>query len=176
MTSPGPQPPVPGQPSVPGPPPGPGVRPPFAAAPVEGRQARTWLGLGVAGAVLVLCCGAGIAAMGGVLVTGVEAINEQAQAAAADYLDAEAEQEWQEAYEQRCPRDRQSESLQQFTDRVSQLPRIESYELEEADISASGRIRVPAEMDYADGSQERLRIPLEQDPQTGMFEVCGLQR
>ena len=162
--------------TIPAPPPGPGVRPPFAAAPVEGRTARLWLGLGLAGAVLALCCGAGVVALGGLIFTGVEAVNEQARAATADYLDAEIAGDWQEAYEQRCARDRRAESLPAFTDRVSSLPRIESYRLDDAAITPEGMIRMPATVRYADGSSERLSVPLVQNSETGRLEVCGLHR
>jgi hypothetical protein len=159
-----------GPPPVPG---GPGVRPPFAAAPVEGRTARLWLSLGVAGALLVLCCGAGIAAVAGLAITGTQAINEQAQRTADDYLSARVDGDWEEAYEQRCQRDRQAESLRAYTERVSALPRIESYELGQIEISPRGDLRLPAVVDYVDGGSERLLVPLDQNPETGQFEVCG---
>lgn len=156
---------------------GPGVRPPFAAAPVEGRTARVWLGLGVAGAVLVLCCGAGIASLGGLAVTSMQAITEQAQRPVDDYLSARVDGEWEDAYEQRCDEDRQDESLAQYIDRVSAPPQIESYDLGEIDIGPRGDFRgLRAVIDYADGSTERLTVPLSQDPETGQFEVCGLER
>jgi hypothetical protein len=161
--------------SPPPPPPGPGVRPPFAAAPVEGRTARLWIGLGVAGAVLALCCGAGIVSLGGLVVIGVQAVNEQAERAVGDYLDAEIAGRWREAYQQRCERDRRVESLSEFTRRASDQPRIRSYELGEVDLTGTD-IRLLAEVEYADGRSERLLVPLERNPETGMLEVCGLDR
>lgn len=164
-------------PSTPAPvPTGPGVRPPFAAAPVEGRTARVWLGLGVAGALLVLCCGVGFASLVGLAVTGVQALNEQSQRAVDDYLSARVEGEWQEAYELRCDQDQQDESLAEYTDRVSGEPRIESYELGEAEITPRGDLQLPAVVDYADEGSERLLVPLAQDPDTGQIEVCGFDR
>lgn len=157
------------------PPRGPGVRPPFSAAPVEGRTIRLWLGLGIGGAVLALCCGAGIASLGGLLVVGVEAVNEQAQRAVGDYFDAEIEGDWERAYQQRCGQDQQAETLQQFTQRVSALPRVESYELGEVDITGA-ELRLPTRVEYEDGRSERLLVPVEQNPETGLLEVCGLDR
>jgi hypothetical protein len=151
------------------------VRPPFSAAPVEGRTVRLWLGLGIGGAVLALCCGAGIVSLGGLLVVGVEAVNEQAQRAVGDYLDAEIEADWEQAYQRRCEGDRQAETLEEFTRRVSAQPRIESYELGEVDL-AGAEVRLPARVEYEDGRTERLLVPLEQNPQTGALEVCGLDR
>lgn|SRR5690606_21804410 len=163
-------------PPAPPPPPGPGVRLPFAAAPVEGRAARVWLGLGVAGAVLALCCGAGVISFGGLFLTSYQALNEQAHRAVGDYLDAEIAGDFEEAYELRCARDRRSESLPEFRDRVSSLPRIESYELSDVEITQAGNVRVPAVVNYEDGRQERLLVPLAQDETTGELEVCGWRR
>jgi hypothetical protein len=151
------------------------VRPPFTAAPVEGRSVRLWIGLGVAAAVLTLCCGAGIASLGGLIVVGVQAVNEQAHRAVGDYLDAEIEGDWEEAYQQRCEQDREAESLAEFTRRVSAQPRIESYELGDVDVTGA-ELRLPTRVEYEDGRSERLLVPLNQDPETGMLEVCGLDR
>lgn len=151
------------------------MRPPFTAAPIEGRSLRLWLGLGIGGAVLALCCGAGIVSLAGLLVVGVEAVNEQAQRTVGDYLDAEIEADWEGAYQQRCAEDRQAETLEEFAGRISALPRIESYELGEADLTGP-ELRLPARVEYEDGRSERLLVPLAQNPQTGLLEVCGLDR
>lgn len=160
------------------PPPGPGVQPPFVVAPVEGRRARTWLGLGLAGGVLAVCCGVGVAAVGGLLVLGERAVNEQAQAAVDDYLAAVVERDWQQAYELRCAADRRAESLPEFRRRVSAGPQIETYEIGEiapqpGDELFSSAVTVPVQVAYADGTRTRLTVPLDQDPQTGQLEVCG---
>jgi len=159
-------------PGPPGPPPGPGVQPPFVAAPVEGRRARTWLGLGLAGAILAACCGVGVVAIGGLLAVGQEAVNEQARRAAGDYLAAVADRNWEEAYELRCRQDRQAESLFEFTSRVSAEPRIGSYQVGDMDPEPDGDITVPVQVTYADGTADRLVFPIEQNP-NGQLEVCG---
>lgn len=165
-----------GPPAGPGaPPPGPGVRPPFPAAPTEGRTARLWLSLGVAGAVLLLCCGAGAVALGGFFGFGFQALNEQAQVAVGDYLDAVVEGDYRRAYDLRCSRDRREESLAEFTGRVTELGRVESYRLGDLDISQSD-LALPADVTYADGRRERLQVPLAQDQSTGELEVCGFNR
>lgn len=155
-------------------PPGPGVQPPFAAPPIEGRTARRWLGLGVAAAVLVMCCGIGGVALGGLLVTMIPALNEQAQRAVGDYLEALADQNWRRAYELRCEADQQAESLAEFTDRVSDRPLITDYDLGDLDyLDVQGdQLRLPAELTYADGTRVVQDFPLVPDPQTGRLEVC----
>lgn len=166
---PGQPPPPPGQPRPPDPPPGPGVQPPFVVAPIEGRRARTWLSLGVAGGLLAACCGVGGVAIGGLFVLGNQAVNEQAQRAVSDYLAAVAGQRWQEAYELRCEDDRDRQSLDDFTRRQAQQPRIESYEVGDLDLA---EMTVPVRVDYADDADARLAVPVAQN-RTGEFEVCG---
>jgi len=153
---------------------GPGVQPPFAAAPIEGRTARRWLGLGVAAAVLVMCCGIGGVGVGGLLLTMIPALNEQAQRAVGDYLDALSEQDWRRAYELRCDTDQRNESLAEFTDRVSGQPLITDYELEDLDYLdvQSDQLRLAAEVTYADGTRDLEVFPLLPDPQSGRLEVC----
>ncbi|MGH3680944.1 MAG: hypothetical protein ACRDT2_11940, partial [Natronosporangium sp.] len=145
---------------------------------------RTWLGLGLAGAVLALCCGVGVVAVGGLLVLGEQAINEQAQRAVSDYLAAVAEQDWEQAHDLRCEPDRRAESLPEFTDRVSAEPRIESYQVGDLRIDSGGggldpeggETTVPVSVTYAGGDSARLIFPVEQNSRTGRFEVCGAVR
>jgi hypothetical protein len=172
LIAPPPPPPPPGPPPGPplGPPPGPGVQPPFVVAPIEGRRARTWLSLGVAGGLLAACCGVGGVAIGGLLVLGTEAVNEQAQTAVGDYLTALVEQDWEQAYELRCEDDREDQSLAEFTQRESTQPQIEVYEVGDLD---TVEMTVPVRVTYADGTGEQLAVPVEQSSQTGRFEVCG---
>ncbi|MFC0532588.1 Rv0361 family membrane protein [Phytohabitans kaempferiae] len=156
---------------MPPPPPGPGVTPPFAAPPVEGRNARLWLGLGVAGLAVVLCCGAGGAALFGLVVTQTEAFNEQARTVVGDYFDSIAEGKYQDAYNLLCDDVREDESPNEFAARVAAEPRITSYRVGEVSLT---RLTVPADVTYAGGGQDRLEISLAQDSSTGQFEVCGI--
>lgn len=163
-----------------GPPSGPGVQPPFAAAPIEGRRTRMWLGVGLASGLLAACCGIGVAAVGGLLVLGQQVVTEQAQRAVTDYLTALTEQDWEQAYELRCARDRRAESLSEFTSRVSGAPAIDSYRIgdlrvdpgrDELDAS-DDELTVPVEVTYADGTAGRLTFPLDQNSAGGL-QVCG---
>jgi hypothetical protein len=155
-------------------PPGPGVRPPFAAAPTEGRTARRWLSVGLAAAALVVFCGIGGVAVGGLVVTLAPAMNEQAQAAVGDYLDALVAEDWEQAHESRCEQDREAEPLSEFIRRVEQEPRIEAYELGSIDwfVADADRLELPAELTYDDGSSEQTTYPLVADPRTGTLQVC----
>jgi hypothetical protein len=156
---------------APPPPPGPGVTPPFAAPPIEGRTARMWLSLGVAGLAAVLCCGAGGTALVGLAITQAESINERADTIVGDYFDALAERKYEDAYELLCDDAQRDESPAQFTARVSREPRVTSYQVGNVDLTD---LTVPADVTYETGGQDQLEITLAQDRGTGEFEVCGI--
>lgn len=167
--------------SVPAPPTGPGVQPPFVAAPVEGRQARIWLGLGIAGGLLVACCGLGVVTVTALGLLSQQALNEQAQRAVSDYLEAKRQGEWEQAYELRCEADQRAQSLPRFVDQVSSGPRIQEYEVGDLRTTpgddpfdpSSGQLDVPVTVTYTNGESDRYRVPLAQDTTTGQLEVCG---
>ena len=155
------------------PPPGPGVQPPFAAPPIDGDRTRVWVGLGVGAAALVLCCVGGVAAVGGLMVTGVRAVNEQSQAAVTHYLDAFIKEDYRAAYSQLCDVEQKRETAQQFADRISRGPRVVSYTLHDTEVAQ--RIVVPADVSFTTGTARALRFVLDQDTGEGRFEVCGIE-
>jgi len=162
---------------VPGPtypvPAGPGVAPPFAAPPAEGRTARVWIGLGVAALALLLCCGGGTVALVGLIVTGAEAIDEQARIAVGDYFEAVSQQDFGAAYDMLCAEAQRRESASEFARRLATEPEITGYEV--GQVSVTSRIVVPVEVDYARGGEDTLRVSLNQDTGTGELEVCGVE-
>ncbi|HEU5109021.1 MAG TPA: hypothetical protein VFT95_10755 [Micromonosporaceae bacterium] len=167
--------PVVGVPPSPSPPPrGPGVTPPFPAPPVEGRSTRLWLGLGAAGLATVLCCGGGLAALIGLGVTGAQAINERAHVAVSSYLDDVRAGRYDDAYAALCPALRRQETADQFADRVADEPSISGYDMRT--VSNPSELVLPVDVRYADGTADTLRFRLEQDVNTGEFEVCGIDR
>jgi hypothetical protein len=96
-----------------------------------------------------------------------------------DYLAAVVEEDWEQAYEQRCPQDQQAESLSAFTSRVSSQPRIESYEVGDLTLEqGAGGVfdaesTVAVRVTYTGGAGASLTFPVEQNPDTGDFQVCG---
>jgi len=157
--------------SAPPPPPGPGVTPPFPAPPIEGRSTRLWLRLGVAGLATLVCCGGGLAAAVGLVVTGTRAINEQAQIVVGEYLDDVRAGRYVEAYEFLCDELQDRETRGQFADRVGDEPKINDFVVGEA--SLINGIELPVDVTYSSGGQKRLRFVLVQDRGTGELEVCG---
>jgi hypothetical protein len=156
---------------APAPPAGPGVQPPFAAPPSEGRTARVWWGLGVAGLAVVLCCGAGLASFAGLVITGTAAINEQSHAAVEDYLQAVGAGRYRQAYQQLCDELRERQSLGEFTEQVSAQPRVSEYELRESRVRNNGDIVVPADVTYEDGEETAVTYRVVQEG--GAIRFCG---
>lgn len=156
---------------VPAPPTGPGVAPPFPAPPTEGRTARVWIGLGVAGLAVALCCGGGATALVGLVVTGSEAVNEQAHVVVGDYLNAVKNHEYDKAYGLLCDAVQGRESPRQFAQRVAAGPQITSYHI--GQLGLTGDLTVPVEVTYEGGAQDTRRVALAQDTGTGRLEVCG---
>lgn len=157
---------------VPAPPPGPGVTPPFAAPPTEGRTMRMWIGLGVAGLAVLLCCGGGVAAVVGLTVAGTEAINEQARAVAGDYFEAVSNEEYDKAYDFLCDAAQRRESPREFEERVSEEPEIDSFLIGEVTVVSD--LIVPVGVTYAGGGRDDLQVRLAQDGRTGALEICGI--
>ncbi|WP_239095814.1 Rv0361 family membrane protein [Micromonospora lutea] len=156
---------------VPVPPTGPGAAPPFAAPPTEGGRSRLWLGLGAGALALLLCCGGGGTAVVGLLVSGVQAIEEQGRTVSADYYRALSNGDYGQAYDQLCEDARRRESRQEFERRSAAEPQISSYRVGDVDTTT---LTVPVEVTYSGGGQERQQVVLAQDPQTGGMEVCGV--
>jgi hypothetical protein len=159
-------------PFIPPPPVGPGVQPPFPAPPVEGKGRRLGMSLGIGAGVLVLVCGGGVAALAGLISSASGALDEQAQAAVGDYLNALKAGNYDEAYESLCDRAQRDESESEFRSRVSALEPIVSWRLGE--LTLTYEISVPVQATYAGGDVKELEAVLDQNTSTGAFEVCEL--
>ncbi|ASW57905.1 hypothetical protein CIK06_21865 [Plantactinospora sp. KBS50] len=166
-----PAPPAPGA-GVPGPPPGPGATPPFAAPPTEGRSVRVWLGLGVGALAALVCCGGGGAALVGLVVSGTQALNEQARVVVNDYLQAVRDKEFDKAYGLLCDADQRRETPEEFSARLATEPDITTYHVGNA--TSPPDVTVPVTVTYATGDQRSEQVELAQDSSTGRFEVCGI--
>ena len=158
-------------PQIPAPPQGPGVHPPFPAPPVEGKGKRVGLSLGIGAAVLVLVCGGGGVALAGLVASSQGAIQERAQAAVRQYLDAVQDKQYEKAYGLLCDQAQDDESPAEFRLRVSREPQIEDYRLGDYDLISGA---VPVDATYTDGDTAQLEAVLGQDRGTGEFEVCQL--
>jgi hypothetical protein len=154
------------------PPAGPGVQPPFAAPPIDGDRTRVWVGLGVGAGLLALCCVGGAAGLGGLMVTAVEAINEQARATAKQYLDALVDEDYPAAYRVLCDAEQDRLSPEDLRARFSS-DRVTSYRIYQPRVTST--VVVPVDVAFDDGDRGTWRLLLERDSDTDEFEVCGLE-
>jgi hypothetical protein len=132
-----------------------------------------WLGLGVAGLAVLLCCGGGAAGLVGLAVTGMQAQSEQARAVVGDYLGALKDKQYDRAYGLLCDAEQQRESPAEFEQRASTEPEITSYTVGRAERTQP--VRVPVELVYAGGDRDSRRVTLAQDTGNGRLEVCGIR-
>ncbi|GAA2640363.1 hypothetical protein [Paractinoplanes durhamensis] len=156
---------------VPAPPQGPGVYPPFPAPPVEGKGKRIGWGIGIAAGVIVLICGGGTAALIGIGVSTSGSLQERAEAAVGDYLDAVAAKRYDQAYGLLCDDAQQDESAAEFRTRVTGEQTITDYTFGDLNFVT---LALPVDATYSDGATAELEAYLGQDTSTGAFEVCRL--
>lgn len=159
---------------VPDPPRGPGVIPPFPAPPVEGKGLRIGLGLGIGAGVAVLVCGGGIAAVIGLGATMTSALNEQAHVVTGDYFEALEAKKFDEAYGMLCQSEKDRQSQAEFVRSEEAADPISSHQVGDLDLTAVD-LTVPVEVTYTDGRTGTLEVYLEQSPDTGAFQVCGVE-
>jgi hypothetical protein len=118
----------PGYGGPPAPPQGPGVAPPFAAPPRDRDNKRLWIGLGVGGLVLALCCVGGVLGIGVIASGSEDLVRGQATSVVRTYLEALAEQSYTDAYDQLCGKITQNLSRRDFEVQVGQ-PRVTQYSI-----------------------------------------------
>jgi hypothetical protein len=172
-SAPAPEPPR-GPAPVPDPPRGPGVHPPFPAPPVEGKGLRIGLGLGIGAAVVLLVCGGGIAATIGLGTSMSGALNEQAHVVVGRYLDAIKAQKYAEAYGMLCQSEKDRQSEGDFLAEQAGHDPIQSYHVGHVDLAAVD-LSVPVDVTYTTGQAGALEVYLDQSPDTGQFQVCGVK-
>jgi hypothetical protein len=156
---------------IPAPPQGPGVYPPFPAPPVEGKGKRIGWGLGIAAGVLVLICGGGSAALAGIVISTSGSLQERAEAAVGDYLDAIEAKRYDDAYDRLCDDAQQDESPAEFQARVAGEQAITRYTFGDFNLVT---MALPVDVTYSGGQSSELEAYLGQDTGTGEFEVCRL--
>jgi hypothetical protein len=149
---------------------GPGAAAPFPAPPSEGGGARLGWGLGIAGAVLVLCCGGGLTAFIGLVVTQVAATNEQSRAVVTRYLDALRDGDYDQAYQLLCDEEQEALTQDRFETRERARKKISSYQIGEFDVYNDS---VPVHEAYSDGTTDEVKYFLKPDSGDAKLEICG---
>ncbi|GAA1027893.1 hypothetical protein GCM10009557_10960 [Virgisporangium ochraceum] len=142
-------------PSVPPPPPGPGAAPPFASPPTERDKRRTWVAIGVAAAVLVLCCVGGVGGIGVVIWGGVEQSKDQAAAVVGEFLDRIDQSESAEARRLVCEDLPPRVSANELVNRTASIE-FRSYEVGEPTITNT--IDVPVTLTTGSSTLRQLYL------------------
>jgi hypothetical protein len=158
--------------AVPAPPPGPGLQPPFVAPPTDGTSQRRWVAAGLTAAAVLICCLGGIVGLGSLVVLGTRVTQQQAEQAVVDYLTALEQGQWTKAYGLLCDDVRRDTSLDEFTARYADQPRLVSFTVDGLNAVASGLV-VTATLHDADGDTRRADFPLDQTAD-GDYRVCGI--
>jgi hypothetical protein len=158
---------------VPGPPPGPGVRVPFGAPPGERDRRRLWIGLGVGGALLALCCVGGIFGFGALVVQTSRGLLSEATTVVGNYLGALRDGDYPTAYDQLCATVRRDVSLDQFETTQRDLAPIVSFTLRQPRAQGSS-VWVQAQV-TRENSLENPDFRLVQEGRgTTALKICGI--
>ena len=153
---------------VPAPPVGPGVAPPFAVPPRDRDSKRLWIGLGIGGLVLVLCCVGGIAGIGVLAAGGDSIAKSQASSVVRTFLEAISTEDYAEAYGQLCDEITEKVSQADF-ERAFSGDKLESYTV--GAVTTTNTITVPATLDWQDRGTVEARYTL--IPATPVLKICG---
>ena len=153
---------------VPAPPPGPGVAPPFAAPPRDRDNKSLWIGLGVGGLLLVLCCVGGVFGIGVLASGGEDLLRSEATSVVSTYLDALRKENYPKAYDQLCSDVTSRLSLEGFESRVSDPP-VVGYSIDSVELDQEVIVNATVQRDGR--SPQAVQFPLAQSGST--LKVCG---
>jgi hypothetical protein len=154
---------------VPAPPQGPGVAPPFAVPPRDRDSKRLWIGLGIGGALLVLCCVGGIAGIGVLAAGGDSIARSQATSVVRTFLEAIQEEKYADAYAELCDEVAERVSLADF-ERRYRSDRLDSFEVGQV-TPTNTTIVVDASLHWRDRGTVAASYTLV--PATPVLKICG---
>jgi hypothetical protein len=162
------------QPPVP--PPGPGVQVPFGAPPGERDRRRLWIGLGVGGALLAICCVGGIFGFGALVVQTSRGLLNEATTVVGDYLDGLRRGDYPYAYDQLCVGLRATVGLDQFKAEDEAQTRVRGYVVGQPRPQGSS-IWVAATVVRASGQEQRPEFQLVQEGKTATaLKICAIRQ
>ena len=160
---------------VPPPPAGPGVAPPFAAPPSDKNKRGLWIGLGVGGLVLVLCCIGSVVGIGVVIAGGVETTKRHATTLATEYLKRVQGGDYGAARALLCQPLQQKVSTTQLAARYRDRP-FDSFRLQEPSLSGS-EISITATLVAGNSDATEIYYFASADNPTpeSTLSICGIE-
>lgn len=154
---------------VPAPPPGPGVVTPFAAPPRDRDMRGLWIGLGIGGLVLALCCIGGVLG-GGFLLSGLEGVaRSQLASVVEDYLTAMRAQDYETARGQLCPEQQRTHTVAWYEDRYGGSE-VTDFTVREDEVDVN-LLQVPASVTRRGQGASVMTFTMLQ--QTTRWVICG---
>jgi hypothetical protein len=154
---------------VPAPPPGPGVVTPFAAPPRDRDLRGLWIGLGVGGLALVLCCVGGVLG-GGFLLTGLEGVARSQLVSVVDtYLTAMRVADYEAARGQLCPEQQRTHTVAWYEQHY-RGSEVTDYTVDKDDVDVN-LVRVPATVTRRGQGESLVTFTMLQ--QTTRWVICG---
>ncbi len=153
---------------VPAPPQGPGVAPPFAVPPRDRDSKRLWIGLGIGGLVLVLCCVGGIAGIGVLAAGGDSIARSQASSVVRTFLEAIQQEKYSDAYAEICDQITEKVTLADF-ERAYGADKLDSYVV--GAVNATDTITVDATLNWQDRGTVEATYTLV--PAAPVLKICG---
>jgi hypothetical protein len=151
------------------------VQAPFAAPPTERDRKRTWISLGIGGAIVLLCCVGGILGIGGLVVAEQRAIPAEARTVVRTYLDGLRDNDYHKSYNVLCSPLKQRESYTEFANRHRAESQVRTYTISDPQPVGS-RVLVPTTIQTVDGTGSSVQFTLISDQRSGALRICGTSR
>jgi hypothetical protein len=143
------------------------VRPPFAAPPVRKEAGTLTLGLLLGGFALLLCMVGGGIGLGGAFATAMRETEEQATAAATEYLNALVDGRFVDAYQMTCGPFREKVPQQEYvTDKQRSAPVVD-YDLRPITATREGQLVVPVRLVSERGASDTIGLVMAWEPADG---------
>ncbi|HTJ39899.1 MAG TPA: hypothetical protein VL738_42405 [Dactylosporangium sp.] len=155
---------------VPPPPRGPGVLTPFAAPPRDRDLRGLWIGLGIGGLALVLCCIGGVVGIAFLLPYADNIAKSQVASVVEVYLAAVRDEDYTTARRQLCDDEQRTHTIGWFEDHFGQSP-IMDYRVDPAEVRIGNEsITVDAQV-LQNGRWADERYDMEQAG--SRYVICG---
>jgi hypothetical protein len=133
-----------------------------------------WIGLGIGGAVLLLCCVGGIFGIGALVVENARAVQAEATSVVNDYLGALHDRDYRRAYDDLCDQLQAQTSYESFVNTETEQTPISSYTVEAPRVQGSN-VLVFATVTRQDGSTQTPEYKLTQTGQAvAALKICGI--
>ncbi|GGM84852.1 hypothetical protein ACFFX1_24605 [Dactylosporangium sucinum] len=156
---------------VPAPPAGPGVVAPFAAPPRDRDLKGLWIGLGVGGLVLVLCCVGGVLGGGFFISFADNLARTQVADAARGYLGALQAEDYERAHDEYlCAAQQSRHPVSWFRDHYAASP-VVAFSVDENDVIIQQDIVVPATVQQKGQVQRTMEFVMSQEGTR--YVICG---